>query len=135
MMRRHSTTISPTVTTDQTSPRMFLRRSYYPATLRDALQRNLTLHDLPGDPAGHRYSNFVPSSSRLHTQAEAAALPGLKKQAGMLKRNSDLNLNSSLTYLQIPQHTDTDKVCRHVKLIPYSRRMKLLESCITFVWA
>ena len=29
----------------------------------------------------------------------------------MFKQNSELNLNSSLTYLQIPQNHDTEKVC------------------------
>ena len=35
----------------------------------------------------------------------------MEEQAGMFKQNSELNLNSSLTYLQIPQSHDTEKVC------------------------
>ena len=48
-----------------------------------------------------------PYSSYRYLQTEG---PGLASQAGILRQNSELNLNSSLTYLQIPQNDDSDKV-------------------------
>ena len=49
-------------------------------------------------------------ASHRHSYHQHDALPGIATQAGMFKQNSELNLNSSLTYLQIPQSKETEKV-------------------------
>ena len=49
----------------------------------------------------------------------------------MFKQNSELNLNSSLTYLQIPQSHDTEKVCYIVTLCEYYLNFKFYKLTIS----
>eukprot|EP00116_Pleurobrachia_bachei_P006596 sb/3466858/ len=60
-----------------------------------------------------RYPRVLPGSQRLSHQHDA--LPGIATQAGMFKQNSELNLNSSLTYLQIPQSKETEKLYKRTR--------------------
>jgi len=89
---------------------------YQPDLQKQALMRAMSMKSNHGNGPKFGISVLPPGPGTMSTpNLLETDGPGLEEQVGMFKQNSELNLNSSLTYLQIPQNNDTEKMYRRTR--------------------